>query len=182
MCDAIDDNWDDTDSNCIDKATLPEAEDERKIDPSMSEAELDSFYTDDRIKPTLSDLERRLAKSKAQDPFRRVAATKQVPSKASNDVRNPRLSRAKTFGTSKRRPELSKNQQSPSSRTPVKRSVSVNRTRRASMPLSTRAATYESPFPRVFSPNRFAYLLQLVNSKHEEHYGTEGVLTFIFIY
>ncbi|XP_021857265.1 serine/threonine-protein kinase Nek3 [Spinacia oleracea] len=144
-CDAIDDNWDDTDSNCIDKATLPEAEDERTIDPSISEAELDSFYTDDRIKPTLSDLERRLAKLKAQDPFRRVAATKQVPSKASNDARNPRLSRAKTFGTSKRRPELSKNQQSPSSRTPVKRSVSVNRTRRASMPLSTRAATYESP-------------------------------------
>lgn len=111
-CDAIDDNWDDTDYNCIDKATLPEAEDERTIDPSISEAELDSFYTDDRIKPTLSDLERRLAKSKAQDPFRRVAATKQVPSKASNDVRNPRLSRAKTFATSKRRPELSKNQQS----------------------------------------------------------------------
>lgn len=144
-CDGIDDNWDDTDSNCIDKATLPEAEDERTIDPSISETELDSFYADDRIKPTLSDLERRLAKLKAQDPFRRAAAIKAVPSKASDVARNSRLTRAKTFGTSKRRPELSRNQQSPPTRTPVKRSVSANRTRRASMPLVTRAALYESP-------------------------------------
>ncbi|KAL2942552.1 Serine/threonine-protein kinase Nek2 [Bienertia sinuspersici] len=153
-CDGLGYNWDDTDSNCIDKATLPEAEDERNMDPSISEAEFDSFYTDDRVKPTLSDLERRLAKLKAQDPFR-AAVNKAVPSKASDFVRNPKLTRAKTFGTPKRRSEPPRNQESPPARTPVKRSVSANRTRRASMPSATRAAIRESPCrPTVDIRNR----------------------------
>lgn len=143
-CNGISDIWDDADSTCIDKATIPEAE-EDEIDPSISDAELGSFYPDDRIKPTLSDLERRLAKLKAQDPFKRTIASKPVPSKASDVTRNSRLTRAKTFGTSKRRSEPSRNQEAPPSRTPVKRSVSANRTRRASMPMATRPAMYESP-------------------------------------
>lgn len=109
-CNGISDIWDDADSTCIDKATIPEAE-EDEIDPSISDAELGSFYPDDRIKPTLSDLERRLAKLKAQDPFKRTIASKPVPSKASDVTRNSRLTRAKTFGTSKRRSEPSRNQE-----------------------------------------------------------------------
>ncbi|KAH9620059.1 hypothetical protein KSS87_022547 [Heliosperma pusillum] len=140
-CDGLPDNWEETDSNCIDKATLPEAEYEQTIDPSISEAELDSFYTDDRIKPTLSDLERRLAKLKVEDPFRRVIAAKDVPSKPFDTARNPKLTRAKTFGTPKRRPENSKHRESLPSSTPVKRSVSANRTRRASLPSVTSSRT-----------------------------------------
>ncbi|CAO2837061.1 unnamed protein product [Amaranthus hypochondriacus] len=145
-CDGIADYWDDTDSNCVDKATVADAEDERTVDPSISEAELDSFYTDDRIKPTLSDLERRLAKLKALDPFARAAAIKDAPTKASDVARKPKLTRAKTFGTPKRRPEPSRYRGSPPpSSTPVKRSVSANRTRRASMPLANRGRNQELP-------------------------------------
>lgn len=144
-CGDLPDNWDETDSNCIDKATLPEAEDERTMDPSIYEAEVGSFYTDDKIKPVFANLEQRLAKLKAEVPFGRTATSKAVPSKASDMTKNPRLIRAKTFGTPKRQPELSRNKESPPSSKPVRRSVSVTRTRRASMPIATRAAMEGPP-------------------------------------
>ena len=111
-CGNLPDNWDETDSNCIDKATLPEAEDERTTDPTIYEAEVDSFYTDDKIKPVFANLEQRLAKLKAEFPVGRNATIKAVPSKASDVMKNPRLTRAKTFGTPKRQPELSRNKES----------------------------------------------------------------------
>ncbi|KAK9691744.1 hypothetical protein RND81_09G216500 [Saponaria officinalis] len=190
-CGDLPDNWDETDSNCIDKATLPEAEYERNIDPSISEAELDSFYTDDRIKPTLSDLERRLAKLKVEDPFRGIIPPENVRSKPSNAARNPKLTRAKTFGTAKRRPELSRNRESLPSSTPVKRSVSANRTRRASMPSTTRARIQDpscrpavdivkqvkSPDISVNSP-RIDRIAEFPLASYEEHFFSHNAPSF----
>ncbi|GAB4855404.1 Serine/threonine-protein kinase Nek1 [Ancistrocladus abbreviatus] len=127
--------------NYIDKATFPEQEDDRTQNPSISEVELDSLYSIERVKATLGDLHQRFEELTIQDTCRETAIDKAPHSKASNvgkNLRGPKLTRAKTIGTPKIRTESSKNHDSPTvSSTPIKRSVST--TRRASLPMTRRA-------------------------------------------
>ncbi|GAB4835991.1 Serine/threonine-protein kinase Nek1 [Ancistrocladus abbreviatus] len=130
----------------IDKATFPEPEDDRTQNPPISEVELNSLCSTERVQATLGDLDRRLAKFTIQETYRGIANDKPALSRTSNAGKNPgrpRLTRARTVSTPKRRTESSKNcDLHPVSSTPIKRSVSA--TRRASLPM-TRRAEIEDP-------------------------------------
>ncbi|KAL8136328.1 hypothetical protein V2J09_002329 [Rumex salicifolius] len=132
-CDTLPSYWDEPEY--MDKTTFPELEGDRSLDPSASGAGTGCIYTTERIKALNDDLDRRLAELTAQDAC--TSVRKEATSRTSKGHKNATLSRARTFSSSRKPENFSKNRQSsPISHTAGQRTVSASR--RASMPTITR--------------------------------------------
>lgn len=101
-CDTVSSYWDEPEY--MDKTTFPEPEDDSSLNPSVSGAGISCIYTTERIKALNEDLDRRLAELTVQDACTTVG--KEAPSVTSKVRKNAALTRARTFGIS-RRPEVS---------------------------------------------------------------------------
>ncbi|GAB2287417.1 Serine/threonine-protein kinase Nek1 [Dionaea muscipula] len=110
------------------RTAFQEPESDKSLNPSVCEVELDSLYSTERIQATLCDLDKRLAELGVEDTYRETAKSKPTLIRGSNQDKNPRLTRARTSGSPKRRKDFARNRESPSaSNTPVKRSIYATR-------------------------------------------------------
>ncbi|XP_057962793.1 serine/threonine-protein kinase Nek2 [Malania oleifera] len=125
---------------------------DRVLNPSVSEAEHDSMCSTDAMQIMPCFLDKKLAKMSIGSIHEKTPSVKKIaskiskvrtPSKTSNIAKTPKMSPKKASTTPRRWTEPSKNYKMvPASRSPAKK-VSPQ-TRRASLPLPTRAAIQES--------------------------------------
>ncbi|CAL5425208.1 unnamed protein product [Camellia sinensis] len=138
---------------------------DRALNPSISGTELDSPCSSQRAQHFPSYLNKKLSELSVGSIHENISVDTSTASKVSSAAKTPRLAPAKMSATPKRQTAPSRissivlnHDSRPVSRTPA--SKPFQPTRRASLPLSTRAATFESPCKRnvgllqgVESPN-----------------------------
>ncbi|THG07577.1 hypothetical protein TEA_014687 [Camellia sinensis var. sinensis] len=138
---------------------------DRALNPSISGTELDSPCSSQRAQHFPSSLNKKLSELSVGSIHENMSVDTSTASKVSSAAKTPRLAPAKMSATPKRLTAPSRifnivlnHDSRPVSRTPA--SKPFQPTRRASLPLSTRAATFESPCKRnvgllqgVESPN-----------------------------
>ncbi|KAL7172429.1 hypothetical protein ACSBR2_032009 [Camellia fascicularis] len=138
---------------------------DRALNPSISGTELDSPCSSQRAQYFPSYLNKKLSELSVGSIHENISVDTSTASKVSSAAKTPRLAPAKMSATPKRQTAPSSisnivlnHDSRPVSRTPA--SKPFQPTRRASLPLSTRAATFESPCKRnvgllqgVESPN-----------------------------